>query len=494
MSFNTGLSGLNAASKNLDVIGHNIANANTYGMKSSRAEFAEAYASSLAATGSGGFGIGTTVAAVSQQFTQGNITVTGNDLDVAINGAGFFKVELPNGSVGYTRAGNFKLNPEGNIVTNDGAKLLNKLGVPIVLPTNAGISGEQSTNIALELNLDTRAPVWNDPSLDVPVPLTTYGTTAQIFDSQGASINVDTYYRKTAANTWDVFASYPTEIPSGSTYYTDANGNPIVPAGFSEVVTPGDPTATPPTPDVTAPMYVGADGTFYSQATLTAGATATPATYTAVTGPDTVVATNYVGSVQFDERGKILATRAAADFDPADTSTGFSASNPPPNLTISGVRVPTEATSAFNVELDLLNATQFAGEFNVTSVEQDGRAKGDLVGIEVESDGNISARYSNGETIVDPEDQIYLANFRNVGGLAPINGGYWVETAASGEPALSPPGAGNLGSLRSGALEESNVELTQELVNMITAQRTYQANAQTIKTQDQVLQTLVNLR
>jgi flagellar hook protein FlgE len=395
-------------------------------------------------------------------------------------------VELPNGSVGYTRAGNFKLNPEGNIVTNDGAKLLNKLGVPIVLPTNAGISGEQSTNIALELNLDTRAPVWNDPSLDVPVPLTTYGTTAQIFDSQGASINVDTYYRKTAANTWDVFASYPTEIPSGSTYYTDANGNPIVSAGFQQ----DDGTGTSTLEDV----YVGADGTFYGAGALATGAAATPATYTAVTGPDTVVATNYVGSVQFDERGKILATRAAADFDPADTSTGFSTTNPPPNLTISGVRVPTEATSAFNVELDLLNATQFAGEFNVTSVEQDGRAKGDLVGIEVESDGNISARYSNGETIVDPEDQIYLANFRNVGGLAPINGGYWVETAASGEPALSPPGAGNLGSLRSGALEESNVELTQELVNMITAQRTYQANAQTIKTQDQVLQTLVNLR
>ena len=124
MAFQQGLSGLNAASRNLDVIGHNIANSNTVGMKSSRAEFAEIYASSVNASGGMATGIGVAVAAVAQSFTQGNISVTGNDLDVAINGNGFFELTQPNGSAAYTRAGMFKLDREGNVVTNDGSNLM----------------------------------------------------------------------------------------------------------------------------------------------------------------------------------------------------------------------------------------------------------------------------------------------------------------------------------------------------------------------------------
>src|SRR5690606_721890 len=108
MGFQQGLSGLNAASRNLDVIGHNIANSNTTGFKGSRAEFADIVASSIGAAGGSNAGIGVEVAGVAQQFSQGNITITGNNLDVAINGGGFFRLQQPDGSPAYTRAGNFK--------------------------------------------------------------------------------------------------------------------------------------------------------------------------------------------------------------------------------------------------------------------------------------------------------------------------------------------------------------------------------------------------
>ena len=124
MAFQQGLSGLNAASRNLDVIGNNIANANTVGMKASRAEFAELYAKSLNGASNNNAGLGVTVGAVTQMFTQGNITITGNELDVAINGNGFYELTNPDGSLSYTRAGQFKLDRDGNVVNNLGSQLM----------------------------------------------------------------------------------------------------------------------------------------------------------------------------------------------------------------------------------------------------------------------------------------------------------------------------------------------------------------------------------
>jgi flagellar hook protein FlgE len=153
MSFQTGLSGLNAASRNLDVIGNNIANANTVGAKVARAEFSEIVAASTIAASGRTEGIGVEVATVSQQFTQGAVNVTGSNLDIAINGAGFFRVTLPDGSSAYTRAGEFKLDTEGNVVTNAGAKLMGYPTTadrcchqqhlqPMQLPTSSPIPGQ----------------------------------------------------------------------------------------------------------------------------------------------------------------------------------------------------------------------------------------------------------------------------------------------------------------------------------------------------------------
>ncbi len=150
------------------------------------------------------------------------------------------------------------------------------------------------------------------------------------------------------------------------------------------------------------------------------------------------------------------------------------------------------ATVAFDMDLDVSGLTQFGSAFGVSDLKQDGFASGLLTSIGIESNGVVMARYSNGQT--RPAGQIELATFRNPQGLSPLGDNTWASSFASGQPLGGAPGSGAAGLLQSSAVEESNVDLTAELVNMMVAQRIYQANSQTIKTQDQVLQTLVNLR
>ena len=407
MSFQQGLSGLNAASKNLDVIGHNIANANTTGMKSSRAEFAELYANAMGSAGGINQGIGVEVNTVSQQFTQGNLSVTGNSLDVAINGNGFFQIDMPNGSRAYTRDGSFKLTKDGQIITNDGGSLLGITAAPdgtiptggvigpLILPSGGETKAERSTELNMRFNLDATAPIptGTAPSGLTP-PIETYGTSARAFNSLGTEIPISIYFQKTGLNTWDT--------------WTSVDGGALTNSGT---------------------MTFGNDGELTSSPTLT-------------------------------------------------------------DLTLA----ESDGTT-FTVDLNLERATQFgSSKFSVTKATADGQAPGKLTAINIDESGIVMGVYSNGKTLA--AGQIQLATFTNPQGLAPIGGNLWMATPSSGlEPtATGVPGTGNLGVVRAGALEDSNVDLTKELVNMMTAQRTYQANAQTIKTQDQVMNTLLNLR
>ena len=441
MSFQSALSGLNASSRSLDVIGNNIANANTVGMKSSRAEFGDLIAGSLGSGGSGGAGIGVSVAAVSQQFSQGNINITGNDLDVAVNGAGFFELTLPDGSAAYTRDGEFKLDKVGNVITNTGAKVMGYptdiKGVPtsttiqpLVLPTSAPIGANPTSNITAEFNLDARAKLAagspavaataTTPAIAaIPAtPRATYGTSLNVFDSQGVSTPVTLYFEKTAtADTWNVF----TGLDTATTTYPS------------------------------------------------------------------------IGTIAFNSSGKITtatSTAAVALPNTVPTDSNFFLTMDVNSVASTNPNLPGTLPQQINIKLD--GVTEYGSAFAVSNLKQDGYASGELVGLKVGEDGKISARYSNGETQIG--GQVALADFRNVQGLAPVGGGNWVETFSSGQAVQGSPGIGKFGALRSGALEESNVDLTAELVNMMTAQRAYQANAQTIKTQDQVMSTLVNLR
>jgi len=422
MSFTQGLSGLNAASKNLEVIGNNVANANTFGAKSSRAEFADVYAAALTGGGSNNIGIGVNLASVAQQFTQGSITTTSNPMDLAINGPGFFQVS-DGKTVEYTRNGQFSVDKDGYIVNNEKLKLIGYpanaqgvvqpgQGMPIQLPT-ANVAPNPTSKTAIELNLDARVATTlpaAGPQIDLTDATTYNNATSQtVYDAKGQDVALTYYFQKAGTDSWNV--------------YVAANGKSVRDNG-----------ATPPVPTpvttITFPPNGGAP--------------------TAPSGPvpfDIPAATNAAGAV---------------------------------TLPIPGVA------------LSLTGATQYGSPFGITSVSQDGFAAGQLTGISVESDGVLMAQYSNGQS--KPAGQLELANFRNPQGLTPLGGNTWAISYTSGEPVLGAPGDGNLGVLQSGALEESNVDLTAELVNMITAQRVYQANAQTIKTQDQVMQTLVNLR
>ena len=403
MSFQQGLSGLNAASKNLDVIGHNIANSNTVGFKASRAEFAEMVASAIGSAGGSNAGIGVEVAAVAQQFTQGNLTITGNSLDVAINGNGFFTLTLPDGTPAYTRAGNFKLDKEGNMITNDNANVMGypvdpvtglRSGtdpIPMVFPTSEPIPAKQTTTITAAFNLPaTATDAAGDPTATPPIPATpraTYGTSINVFDSQGVAKPVNLYFQKTATdNTWDVYDQLD------------------------------DPTAVPP-----------------------------------------VVATP-IGQITFDNNGAITGPVATPP------ATGFA-------LTLSVNPTPPNPNNlpVFPVSVNLDKVSQSGKKFSVSNLSQDGYTTGELTGINIENNGMIMTRYSNGVTRA--EGQLALSSFRNTQGLASVGGNNWVATFESGQPVAGTATDGNFGSLRSGALEDSNVDLTAELVNMMTGHR-----------------------
>jgi flagellar hook protein FlgE len=163
-----------------------------------------------------------------------------------------------------------------------------------------------------------------------------------------------------------------------------------------------------------------------------------------------------------------------------------------PALPTISVTSPNPTIGIFTTTLDISGTTQFATRFAVSKLVQDGYPPGDFVSMKIDDKGTVMATYSNGQS--QAAGQVALADFRNVQGLRPSANGAWVETLGSGQPVLGSPSVGKFGALRAGALEASNIDLTAELVNMMTAQRTYQANAQTIKTQDQVLSTLTNLR
>jgi flagellar hook protein FlgE len=405
MSFQQGLSGLNAASRNLDVIGNNVANASTVGFKGASALFADVYANSLSSSGATSAGIGTSVVAVQQQFVQGNISTTSNPLDVAINGNGFYRMDTA-GTITYSRNGQFHLDKDGFIVNAEGGRL-SGYGVDaagnIVASTPAPLQVSSSqlqanmtTAASIGLNLDSSKAVATG-TFD-PTDSTTYNnsTSMAVYDSLGNSHSLATYYAKTGANTWAVYGTF--------------DGTPLAAS---------------------------------------------------------------LGTLTFKSDGTLDTTATTLPFNVS-------------------VALTNGATTPFAYTLDYGKATQFGSSFSVDTLTQDGYTAGLLSGYSIAADGTLQGQYSNGQART--LGQIALARFTNDNGLEPIGSNQWRESAASGQAIMGTPGSSNLGAVQSGAVEDSNVDLTNELVAMITAQRVYQANAQTIKTQDQVLNTLVNLR
>lgn len=423
MGFQHGLSGLKAASTKLEVVGNNIANVNVVGFKQSQAQFSDVFANSLGgASGSNHVGIGTRVSTIAQEFSQGNITMSNNPLDIAIAGKGFFRMN-DNGAISYTRNGQFQLDKDGFLVNADN---INVTGYPAnangqiitTAPANLQLSTAELTpratqNFALGVNLDSRSEVIDPVAnpFDATNPATyTSSTSGAIYDSLGNSHTLTFYFQK-------IDASAPPLVQSNWNVYAALNG------AINDVEFDGA-AAGDPLP------------------------------------------------ISFDGSGALTLPAA-----PIEVSVML-----PPAL---------GANSPFDFKLDLASSTQFGSQFGVNRMSQDGFTSGRLAGFSVGDDGVIQGNYTNG--VNRAMGQVVLANFANPNGLRPLGRNQWVETGESGLPLVGVPLSGTLGALQSAAIEESNVDLTNELVSLITAQRVYQANAKTIQTQDTVLQTLVNI-
>ncbi|MBB87934.1 MAG: flagellar hook protein FlgE [Xanthomonadales bacterium] len=404
MPFNIALSGINAASADLNTTAHNISNANTTGFKQSRTEFADVYAAGAFGLSSVNQGSGVRVAAVSQQFTQGTINFTENPLDLAINGEGFFTVSQ-GGETGYTRARSFQLDRDGYVVTASGQNL------QVFPPVGTGgfatggleslqlgstenppqASGELVVGVNLPANADVPAITPLDPADPDSYNHTTSMT---VYDSLGAAHTASFFYTKdAAANTWNVQA------------------------------------------------YV--DG----------------------------AAVGNAQQIAYDTSGQLVTPAGGA-------------------LTLPAHPVNTGAAD-LNLTVDVGETSQYGESFAVNNLSQDGYTTGRLSGLEVTDEGIVQARFTNGQAT--PLGQLAIANFNNVQGLQAQGDNFWTATYGSGEARLGVAGSSDLGLVQSGALEGSNVDLTEQLVKMITAQRSFQANAQTISAADTITQTIINI-
>lgn len=523
MSFQQGLSGLNAAAKNLDVIGNNVANASTVGFKNSQTQFADVYASAMSGSTGTQAGLGTKVATIAQQFSQGNITATNNSLDMAINGLGFFRMD-DNSTIVYSRNGQFQLDKDGFIVNSLGHTLT---GYPIdpvtgaTLPlgplsiSTAALAPLATDSVTVGMNLDARSAF--------PSGLT-QGTVAG--NAPIGTLTIATGVNDTLNVTVDGIASGTITIPAATYTSSSAlaaavqsaiNADPSLSIAGKAVSVTADALGTltmtstssaGSTSTLTNPTGNAAANLFGGAPVVTAGVTTfsptNPTTYnnsTSLTTYDSLgnshVATMYfqkttanTWNVYLTMDGNLIPATGAAMGTLTFTTSGIQSTPIGGVLTASPYTPPGAAT--MNLAFDCATTTQFGALFAVTQLSQNGYTSGQLSGFSTSPDGTIVGRYSNGQTMA--MGQIVMANFANAQGLQPLGNNEWAETSASGAALVGTPGAGSLGVLQSSAVEDSNVDLTAELVQMITAQRVYQANAQTIKAQDAILQTITNLR
>jgi flagellar hook protein FlgE len=451
MSFSTALSGLNAATADLNVKSNNIANVNTTGFKQSRAEFGDVFAvSAFGTTSKTAIGNGTVLQNVAQQFSQGNLEFTDNALDLAISGEGFFAMapEVDSGEVIYSRAGEFGVNKDGYIVSNEGwylrafpvdsngqisATSMNATG-PIQLPPSVG-APEATTQLSIATNL----PSTSDGIIDSgtggllaidPTDADSYSfsTSATIYDSLGNEHVVTTYYQHIDS------AADDGSGPVGDNQWQMAA---YIDGGEVKGGTAGTPYAL----EDDARISFNADGTLAS-----------------VDGDP--------GTAGLDPISLSFADGSATEWaSGADTQA---------------------------VTLSLNGSTQNSGSFNVGALTVNGFPTGRLTGVDVSEDGLIRATYSNGQAV--PIGKIAMGDFANPQALNKIGSSAWKETTDSGPVIAGEASTGSFGQIQAGALETSNVDLTKELVGLITAQRNFQANSKAIETNNAITQTIINLR
>lgn len=442
MSFNIGLSGLYAANKQLDVTGNNIANVATAGFKSSRAEFEDVYSATRLGSGSKVIGNGVRLANVSQQFTQGDINNTGNVLDMGINGSGFFTMSN-NGAITYTRAGTFKVDNNGFITNTDYTSRLQGYGVDA--------NGKIINGVLTDLKIDTSNLAPKSTSL----------VTSSINLNSSAPVIDDTV----AAGKFDP-AKLETYTKSFSTPIYDSQGNSHVMDQY--MVKTGQNTWK---------VYTLVDG-------RNPDATGSDPTKTAPTA----------STLTFDSSGNLTQVSTPNPADPTKPiiSSDLKLTGWVPGKVIDGTFTPNGASANTNgVTISMAKTTQFNADTARSIPTQDGYATGQITNLTIDGTGTLFANFSNNQS--KAIGQVALASFTNEQGLQAVGGTSWKETFASGIPGYDAPETGTLGSIASNSLEESNVNLTNELVDLIKGQSNYQANAKTISTQSTIMQTIIQM-
>lgn len=408
MSFSQGLSGLNAASQALDVVGNNIANSQTVGFKSGSIAFADVFAG-------GQIGMGVQVAGVNQDFSGGAIGMGNSALDMAIDGDGFFRLVNEGGKVFYSRNGQFKQDQDGYIINNQGMYLTGyqATGTPPTIEQGAAIGPIQipkdqmlpqtSTTGTMKGNLDSGSEIITKTPFD-HTDNDTYNSVQQVdaYDSLGNKHTINVYYVKTGENEWTAYSM--------------------------DTTAPKMDDSTPP-----KPMYDEIELKFNSSGVLES---------------------------------------------PAD-----------PTLVVNSAEY--NGAESLKVNLNLSGTTQLASDTAMNNPSTNGYGAGQMNGYQIEDSGEVVVSYSNGQR--QTVGQVLLSNFTNPGGLSPEGNNCWSETIASGQPVTGVSGTGNLGKLYGYKLEASNVDMGNEMINMIVFQRNYQSNSQTIRTQSEILQTLVNI-
>lgn len=588
MGFSTALSGLKAASTTLSVTGNNIANSQTAGFKESRAQFGDVYVSSLGSTGKTSVGAGVRVSSVAQQFKQGNIEPTGNALDLAISGEGFFAMgdlvdpiipDKPLEATSFTRNGAFHLNNSGNVVDDNGRYLLAfkpvgttvaegfNVGVktPLLVQTDQG-SPTATSAVTMNVNLNGASKVsitpfaFATPGVAPYIPdLSTYSHTTSIttYDSLGNAHIASTYFCKTAVpNEWDAYtfidgrslqpgvqenpfaippiiAAGAVALPEGTITSTptkitfDDQGhlvNVSATASLKDLAVSAAAlaqlkatTATAALATQTAIVEAAQKTLNASQITLDAANTTYPDGGTAVTlaqanldkatlaldaaNTELAVAQTKSDTAKADAD---TAGQAAVDAQAADTQASIDALNSGAigkirgNVTtvdygtidLSGIN-PLSKVAPMTFSLDLAGSTQFSTPFTVNDLKQNGLPVGALTGVDVDKTGVVFAKYSNG--FAKPIGQVAMARFSSNQDLAKVGNTTWLATSDSGAPIYGAGGDNNFGLIRSSSIENSNVDLSEQLVKLIVAQQAYQANSQTITTEKSLVDTILRI-
>lgn len=451
MAFNIGLSGLNAAAADLKITGHNIANVATTGFKGSRAEFGDIFTRSYGTIAKTNIGGGVRLISATQQFKQGVHEFTDNSMDLAIAGRGFFVMSGAGGSeLTYTRAGAFQVDNEGFIV-NNGSPALRLQGFPPTDPFDPKSTFRTGLRSDLKINMGDSPP---NATAKIAAQINLRSDAPQLFEDDGVTAiefdidDPDTYNFSTSTTIYDSLGT-----PRGLTMYF-VRGGETAPSDWK--------------------VHVQMDGAKEDVDPLEIDLT-------------------------FDTNGLLIAPdpeslKLEFDLENFEPFNGATVGKDNPNKPDPGTAPdmpPTEPGDKI-IMLDFTGTTQFGQRYAVTSLDQDGYTTGRITGVDADEVGVLYARYSNGRAL--PLGQVALADFSNPQGLQQIGDTSWSETTASGTPVVFSPGTGSLGTIQGGALETSNVDLAAQLVKLITAQRNYQANSQTISAANQVTQTILNIR